>query len=101
MQYLKEVKIRDRKYLDSLQGSRCVICQSTSSTVGHHIRMGLGGGTGIKPSDDRCIPLCHRHHNLELHQNGEKRFFKMYEHIFGLDPVSYAKQLYNEYLQSK
>jgi hypothetical protein len=29
----------------------------------------------IKPSDDWCLSVCHAHH-LEIHQKGEKTFFR-------------------------
>jgi hypothetical protein len=32
------------------------------------------GGVGMKGPDLSCIPLCHYHHNAELHQKGELWF---------------------------
>lgn len=43
-------------------------------TVSHHVRMGGGGGMGLKPSDYRSVPLMDREHR-ELHQKGEPSFW--------------------------
>lgn len=42
-----------------------------------HVRIGTDGGTGIKPSDIWCIPLCKGHH-AEQHAIGELAFEKKY-----------------------
>lgn len=42
-----------------------------------HVRMGTDGGTGIKPSDRWCVPLCKAHH-AEQHRIGEPAFEKRY-----------------------
>lgn len=38
-----------------------------------HVRTGTDGGTGIKPSDVWCVPLCRWHHR-EQHVFGEPAF---------------------------
>ena len=43
-----------------------------------HVRQGTDGGTGMRPSDQWCISLCHAHH-LEQHELGELRFEEMYD----------------------
>lgn len=43
----------------------------------HHVRVGTGGGTGAKPSDRFCVPLCGAHHH-EGHQKGWKTFEAKY-----------------------
>lgn len=43
-----------------------------------HIRTGNGGGTGIKPHDKWCIPMCSAAHR-EQHQIGEAAFAAKYK----------------------
>jgi len=40
-----------------------------------HLRLGTGGGTGVKPSDRWLLPLCHKCHHGEQHQKGERTFW--------------------------
>ena len=65
--------IRDRKYLDSVREQPCIITGLTPCDPAH-IRWGLGGGMGLKPDDNRVLPLVHQLHQ-EQHQIGEKRFW--------------------------
>lgn len=44
----------------------------------HHVRRGTGGGTGRKPEDRWCVPLCISHH-MEGHQTGWQTFEKKYQ----------------------
>lgn len=39
------------------------------------MRVETGGGTGLKPPDRWCVPLCHDHH-LEQHRIGHAAFDK-------------------------
>lgn len=39
----------------------------------HHVRLGTGGGIGLKPSDAAAVPLCPHHHRV-LHQIGQRTF---------------------------
>jgi hypothetical protein len=39
--------------------------------------MNGNAGTGLKPSDFYCIPLCRTHHNA-IHNNGSKTFEDVY-----------------------
>ena len=52
-----------------------------------HVRLGTDGGTGLKPSDWWCVPLCAKHH-ADQHAIGEQSFWH------GIDPrklaLSYA-----------
>ena len=54
----------------------------------HHVRLGTGGGTGMKPADRWTVPLCPRHH-LELHNHGALTFNR----VHGLDLRGLAAQL--------
>lgn len=42
-----------------------------------HVRTGTNGGTGLKPTDDWTISLCHEHHS-EQHRIGEPEFEKVH-----------------------
>lgn len=50
-------------------------------SVAHHVRMGGGGGTGLKPSDYRTVPLTDQEHRV-LHREGEESFWRR----VGVDP---------------
>lgn len=54
-----------------------------------HIRIGFNG-TGIKPPDDRVLPLCREHHTKQ-HNIGEKIFWSELD----IDPLDLAKKIYN------
>lgn len=54
----------------------------------HHVRLGTGGGTGLKPGDAWTVPLCPAHHS-ELHQVGARTF----EARHGLDLRALAERL--------
>ena len=57
-----------------------------------HVRIGTGGGMGLKPSDIYVVPLTHGEH-MEQHSRGERTFWS--EHGYP-DPageaLSYALQ---------
>lgn len=73
----------EKRYMDWIRGQDCVVFGCTTYGHPHHLRgRNLGGGTGLKPNDLTCIPLCHKHHT-ELHHIGIDSFEKLY----GLDLV--------------
>ena len=80
--YLKGKIFRDNDYLDWVRRRPCLVSGSTQQVVAHHVRIGLSGGMGLKPSDYRTLPLDARLHRL-LHDTGEKTFWK--EH--NIDPI--------------
>jgi len=47
--------------------------------VAAHIRIGSCAGIGKKPGDNRTIPLCFAHHDIQ-HQKGELWFHGQYLH---------------------
>lgn len=53
-----------------------------------HVRTGTDGGTGIKPSDWWCVPLCQIHHERQ-HKIGEPAF----ERATGIDLKAEARWL--------
>ena len=65
--------IRDRKYLDSVREQPCIITGSSPCDPAH-IRWGMGGGMGLKPDDNRVLPIVHQLHQHQ-HQIGEIRFW--------------------------
>ena len=72
--YLKGKIFRDSTYLKWVRERPCLVSGSTN-VVAHHVRIGLSGGMGIKPSDYRTLPLDYKLHML-LHNVGEKTFWK-------------------------
>lgn len=58
----------------------------------HHWRRGADGGTGLKPSDCFCIPLCHRHHR-QVHDKGHDWFAGEYN----VDPWRMIAGLMRDY----
>lgn len=85
--FFKSTRIRDRKHLDWLRELPCVRCSSGGSEASH-IRLMSNSGTGLKPSDDRALPLCHRCHMAS--HSGEKTFWG-----FKIDQaIELAQELY-------
>lgn len=68
---------RSEEYLDFIRQQSCLIC-SRHQADPHHWRKGTDGGTGLKPSDFFCIPLCREHH-AEAHNLSDKRFAEKYD----------------------
>lgn len=58
--------------------------------VAAHIRIGTRGGTGYKPNDGYCLPLCYQGHNLDEHK-GARSFARRW----GLDPKAAAIEYAN------
>ena len=56
--------IRDKAYRQWADRSPCEVCGVTTShdVVLAHIRIAGNCGTGMKPSDDESLFLCHRDH---------------------------------------
>jgi hypothetical protein len=78
--------VRDPKWIKHVHGLPCVLTAhvyvpewSTTAVDPAHIRDGLGGGMGFKPSDDLVLPLRHDLH-IEQHTDGERPFWR--KHIF-------------------
>lgn len=72
---------RDERYLRWLRQRPCCVSRQTEGVVAHHVRLGTGGGVGLKPSDYYCVPLTQSLHQ-SLHQGGERSFWMK----FNLDP---------------
>ena len=83
----KDVEQRDwpahRKWV---RGFLCAACYTVGNMqMGRieaaHVRVGTDGGTGFKPHDVFCIPLCEYHHGQQ-HSTGERTFEVKYPHAF-------------------
>lgn len=73
----KEVRIRDREYLDSFRDRACEACGIEDGTiVAAHVRAGHEGGTGYKPSDDLTVALCFACHQRQESEPGPEWWFK-------------------------
>ena len=82
--------LRDKKWLAVVRRKLpCVVCLKSPCDAAH-IRIGFIG-IGIKPGDDRVLPLCREHHS-EQHQVGEKTFWRR----LGIDPLSLSEKIYNQ-----
>lgn len=69
---------RSAAYLAFVRGMPCAVTGVEHGVIAHHVRMHPhGGGLSLKPSDYRVVPLNQMRH-LELHQHGEKTFWKKY-----------------------
>lgn len=93
--YFKQNKIIDKKYLQSANGSGCLICGSRESTVAHHLRSSEYAGIGIKSPDNHVLFLCSIHHD-EIHKS-ESKFIERYSWAVGKDPIAFAELLYKRY----
>ena len=54
----------------------CAVPGCRGKSDPHHVRAGTGGGTGLKPSDAWCVPLCGglAGHHMEGHRIGWRTF---------------------------
>jgi hypothetical protein len=73
MRFPKHNRIRDRAWLDEVRDQPCIITGTTPCDPAH-IRYGLSGGMGLKPDDNRVLPLAHELHRQQ-HDIGEISFW--------------------------
>jgi len=83
----KVKRIRNPKHLTFVRTLPCCNCGRTDIIHAHHIRMGSVCGTGLKPNDSECVPLCDMCHST-LHFNGEEAFWD------GRNPHILANSIY-------
>lgn len=55
--------IRDAKHRKFINSLCCCSCFSNPLSECSHIRRNHDGGIGIKPSDNLCVPQCHKCHD--------------------------------------
>ena len=66
---------KNSSYIKWLRCMPCCVCKAPAEP--HHVRSTttipyqLAGGTGLKPNDLMCIPLCRAHHN-ETHDSPDE-----------------------------
>jgi hypothetical protein len=60
--FFKKERIRDEKYKSYIRSLPCSVPGCPYASDAAHIRSGLEGGTGLKPSDDLINPICRIHH---------------------------------------
>jgi len=79
MMHPKDHMVSDEAHLNYVRSLPCAICDRPPPSEAAHFRLGLGGGTSLKPSDELTIPLCHTHHNEQtLCKYGELGFWRKY-----------------------
>lgn len=72
---------RNLRHLKWIRQQPCAINDHTCGGMrigAHHCRENLAGATGIKPSDDKAVPLCLHHHH-EGHHGGWRTFSLKYD----------------------
>ena len=69
----KTKPIRSTKHLQFIRKLPCCVCGQMPCDAAH-IRIGMFGGTGMKPGDDCTVPLCAPCHARQ-HQHGEATFY--------------------------
>lgn len=96
---LKTAILRNTAWMKKQHDMPCFICGSEGTTCGAHQRLNGGGGTGIKPPDSHCIPLCQAHHDAE--HKGWNSFWKGviegYPHVLKNLLLARAREIYREY----
>lgn len=86
--------LRDKKHLALIRMLPCLIgVDCMGDVVPAHISKFSGRGTSIKADDDRCIPLCFKHHD-EQHRKGEMTFHGGYDGVW--KAIELAKALYGK-----
>lgn len=97
---LKQPRIKDKEWLSFQNELPCFFCRAKNeSVIAHHIRAGGGGGTGLKPPDDRTLPTCHICHD-EIHRHGEVKFYHKYK-LTVMELIDIAEKMYQHYKEKK
>lgn len=74
---MKDKPLRDPAWLKAVREMPCVLTGKPGPNDPAHIRYGLGGGMGMKPPDNRVLPLSPEFH-LQQHSIGERRFWMIH-----------------------
>ena len=99
--------VRDRKYLDHLRNGPCIVTGSSGSSPvcePAHLRLLGSGGTGVKPGDDRALPLHHKLHQLEQRLGPRAFWRKMmedYPDLIWRLLIEVAESRYEKYKQER
>lgn len=69
----RQPPVRSQRHQELVRWLGCCVpgCRRHSLIEAHHVRRAGTSGTGVKPGDEWCVPLCVVHHN-DLHRRGER-----------------------------
>ena len=71
-------KTSDPQYVQFIYFQPCIVPGCASRRIEpHHWQNKQNHGTGLKPGDEWCVPLCLKHHH-ELHEHGRESFWKLH-----------------------
>ncbi len=66
--------MRSEAHLQRIRQQVCLLCGTTPCDA-HHVRTDKRTkGMGLKPGDEKAVPLCRKHH-MELHDYGNEELF--------------------------
>lgn len=86
---MQEKRWRSPAHRAWVRSHRCCVPECHNMPIDcAHVRTAANAGTGIKPSDEFTVSLCHDHH-MESHR-GEKSF----ERKYGLDLMALAVEFF-------
>ncbi|MEM6903473.1 MAG: hypothetical protein AAF556_09580 [Pseudomonadota bacterium] len=86
--------IRDPRHLAFVRQLPCLACGVDYGIHAAHIRFDSGAGMGMKPGDNRVVPLCYLHHTEgpdAQHRSGEREWWRRRN----INPISVAEHLYD------
>ena len=87
--------LRNRVHRQWVATHRCSVLGCWDDDVqAHHVKIGnlkAGGGIGVKPGDERCVPLCQLHHHELDSVTGEADFWATHGIRNAHDPESLWK----------
>ena len=90
---MKTKNHRSQQYQHFVRSKVCLVCGGDQELQAHHCRLLGSKGTGLKPPDTYCVPLCFKCH-LKLHSGGERNFWI----IHNIDVARKIIELQTEYI---
>ena len=95
---IKDITERNPVYLSLVRQLPCIKCGIDYKSIAAHVRMqsaahGKRGGTGKKPPDRWCLPICEWDHTMDKnsqHRVGERHFWN----DLNLNPLLICERLY-------
>jgi len=67
-------RLTDAEHLEAIRQCPCLRCGQDPCGEAAHVRMDSSTGLGLRPGDDRAVPLCHGCH-MDQHAVGELSFW--------------------------
>lgn len=96
--------LRDQEWIDHVKTLQCVVTKldtgrADCSIDPSHIRWGLGGGTALKPPDNRVLPLLHLLHVKSHRGDGEVAFWRqhMTDELMMKALIALAEKMHREW----